>query len=96
MLTTPSGLTKTKQLKSAVIEDSGRNTLFESTAVLNRWIEYCSGLYKYELQPDASLLQSDRTPRQEAESLSALREEVERGRVQSESGKVSSSGQHSL
>ena len=61
MLTTPSGLTKTKQLKSAVIEDSGRNTLFESTAVLNQWIEYCSVVYNYELHPDTSLLQSNRS-----------------------------------
>ena len=29
--------TKTQQLKSAVIEDSGGNILTEGTAVLNRW-----------------------------------------------------------
>ena len=37
-------LTKTQQHKSAVIEDSSENILTESTAVLNRWTEYCSGL----------------------------------------------------
>ena len=39
-------LTITQQHKSAVIEDSSGNILTESTAVLNRWTEYCSGLYK--------------------------------------------------
>ena len=49
----------------------------ECTAALNRWIEYCSGLYNYELHPDTSLFQSNQTPTQEAESLPVLREEVE-------------------
>ena len=38
-------LTKTQQQKSAVTEDSSGNILMESTAVLNRWTEYCSGIY---------------------------------------------------
>ena len=58
------GLTKTQLHKSAVIEDSSRNILTESTAVLNRWTEYCSYLYNYELHPDTSLLQSNQTPTQ--------------------------------
>ena len=37
--------TKTQQHKSAVIKDSSENILMESTAVLNRWTEYCSGIY---------------------------------------------------
>ena len=49
----------------------------ESTAVLNRWTEYCSDLYNHELHPDTSLLQSNQTPTQEAESLPVLRGEVE-------------------
>ena len=69
-------LTKSQQHKSAVIEDSSGNILTESTAVLNQWTEYCSDLYKYELHPDTSLLQSNQTPTQEAESLSVPREEV--------------------
>ena len=55
-------LTKTQQHKSAVIEDSSGNILPEGTAVLNRWTEYCSALYKYELHPDTSLVQSNQTP----------------------------------
>ena len=38
-------LTKTQQRASTVIEDNSGNILMESTAVLNRWTEYCSGLY---------------------------------------------------
>ena len=41
-------LTKTQQRKLAVIEDSSGNILTESTAVLNRWTEHCSGLYNYQ------------------------------------------------
>ena len=41
-------LTKIQQLKS--FEDCSGNILTESTAVLNRWTEYCNGLYCYELQ----------------------------------------------
>ena len=70
-------LTKTRQHKSIVIEDSSGNTLMESTAVLNLWTEHCSGLYNYELHPDNSLLQSNQTPTQAAESLPVLREETE-------------------
>ena len=69
-------VTKTQEHMSAVIEDSGGNILMESTAVLKWWIEYCSGLYNYELDPDTSLLQSNQTPTQEAESLPVLREEL--------------------
>ena len=48
-------LTKTQQHKSVVIEDSSGNILTESTAVLNRWTEYCRGLNYYELHPDTNL-----------------------------------------
>ena len=70
-------LTKSQQHKSAVIEDSSENILMGSTAGLNQWTEYCSDLYNFELHPDTSLLQSNQTPTQEAESLPVLREEVE-------------------
>ena len=66
-------LSKTQQYRSAVIKDSNANILMESTAVLNRWTEYCSGLYNYELHLDTSLLQTNQTPTQEIESLPVLR-----------------------
>ena len=66
---------------SAVIEDSSRNILTESTAVriVSVWVwnEYCTGLYNYELHPDTSLLQSNQSTTQEAESLPVLWEEIE-------------------
>ena len=55
-------LTETQQHKSTVIEDNSGNILTESTAVLNSWTEYCSGLYNYQLHPDTSPLQSNQTP----------------------------------
>ena len=70
-------LTKSQQHKSAVIKDNSGNILMESTAVVNQWTEYCSDLYNYELHPDTSLLESNQTPTQDAESLPVLREEVE-------------------
>ena len=70
-------LTKTKQCQSAVIKGSSGNILTEGTAALNQQTEYCSGLYKYGLHPDTSLLQSYQAPAQQAKSLSMLREEVE-------------------
>ena len=44
---------------------------------LIRWTEYCSGQYNYFFHPDTSLLQSNQTLPQNAESLLVLREEVE-------------------
>ena len=78
---------------SAVIEDSSRNILTESTAVriVSVWVwnEYCTGLYNYELHPDTSLLHSNQTPTQEAESLPVLREEVEEAVCSLKAGKSS-------
>ena len=45
------------------------NILTERTAILNRWTEYWSGLYNYELYLDTSLLQSNQTPTHGTESL---------------------------
>ena len=87
-------LTKTQQRKSAVIEDGSENILTESTAVLNRWTEYC--LYNYEPHPDTSLLQSNQTPTQEVEGLLGLREEVEEAVRSLRVEKVTRSGQHFL
>ena len=50
-------ITKTRQHKSAVIEDSTGNIRTESTAVPNRWTEYHSGLYNYELHLETHLFQ---------------------------------------
>ena len=70
-------LASAQQQKSAVIGSSSRNILTESTAILNRWTEYWSGLYNYELYLDTSLLQSNQTPTQEAGRLPVPKQEVE-------------------
>ena len=87
-------LTRTQQHASAVLEDSSGNILTESTAVLSRWIEFCGGLYNYELRPNTILLQSKTTKR--AESLPVLREEAEEAMRSQKAEKVSWSGQHFL
>ena len=73
-------LFKTQQHKSAAIDNSSGNILMESTAVLQHricWTEYCNGLHSYELlHPDTSLLQMNRTPTREVESLLMMREDV--------------------
>ena len=80
-------LTKSQQQKSAVIEDSSGNISTESTAILNQWTQYCIDLYNYELHPDTSLLESNQSTTQEAESLPVLREEVEKAVRNSRAGK---------
>ena len=81
--------TKTQQHKSTVIEKNCGNILTESTAVLNRWLEYCSGLYNYELLPDTSLLKSNQTPAQETASLPVPRKDVEEAVHSLKTGKTS-------
>ena len=66
----------------------------KSTAVLNRWTEYCSGLHNYKLNPDTSLLQSDQTPTQEAEGLPMLREDVEEAAHSLKAGKTPGLDKH--
>ena len=84
---TLNALTKSQQQKSAVIEDSSGNISTESTAILNQWTQYCSDLYNYELHPDTSLLQSNQSNTQAAESLPVLREEAEEAVRNSRAGK---------
>ena len=67
---TPSRLSpRPNSILSAAIEALSGNIPTESIAVLIRWTEYCSGLYNYELHPDTSLLKSNQTLTQQAESL---------------------------
>jgi hypothetical protein len=48
--------TKTQQNTSSAIEDTSGELLTESSAVLNRWTQYCQELYNYPIQPDDSLI----------------------------------------
>ena len=83
--TTLKVLTKTQQYKSSVIEDKGGNILTESTSVLNRWTEYCSGQIQLELHPNtiqynyelhSDTVQSNQIPAPEDESVHVLTEEA--------------------
>ena len=67
----------------------------DSTAVLNRWADYCSGLYIHELHPDTSLLQKTR-PHTKGWKHSCGQGRGCRGCAWSESRNVFKSGQHSL
>ena len=70
-------LTKTSQLRTAVINDQDGKLITDSKKVLKRWIEYCKGLYNYEIHPDTSLLQTDLPSTDGEDSLPILKEEVE-------------------
>ena len=54
-------LTKSSQLRAAVIEDKECKLLTDGEEVLKRWTEYCDGLYNYKLHPDISILQTTAT-----------------------------------
>ncbi|XP_066285795.1 uncharacterized protein [Branchiostoma lanceolatum] len=69
-------LTKTQQPRAAVIEDSSGNLLTENTAVLDRWTEYCTELYNYELQPDTAKLNNPHWAERVPDDLPILRDEV--------------------
>ncbi|KAI8486085.1 hypothetical protein Bbelb_361850 [Branchiostoma belcheri] len=71
-------LTNTQQSSSkpTVIEDSDGNLLTDSSAVLNRWTEYCEELYNHELQVDPANLTTSNRVERDLEDLPVLREEV--------------------
>ena len=58
-------LTKTSQNKTNVIEDKEGNLLTESSAVLQRWTEYCNELYNYQLHPDPNIIKNSHRNEQE-------------------------------
>lgn len=68
-------LTKTSQPRTAVIEDHDGKLLTDGEDVLKRWTDYCKDLYNYKLQPDTSILNTQRSPEEEP-SPPILREEV--------------------
>ena len=51
--------------------------LTDSDKVRERWTEYCSGLYNYELKSDRTILEDDQYPQDGEYSPPILREEVE-------------------
>ena len=69
-------LTKTHQVRSTAIEDNSGELLTESSAVLNRWTEYCQELYNFPIQPDTALLDRNAAARS-LSPLPVMKEEVE-------------------
>ncbi|KAH3840657.1 hypothetical protein DPMN_114111 [Dreissena polymorpha] len=47
-------LPTTRQLNISVIAEGNENLQTGISAVLNSWIEYCSGLYTYPIHPHQS------------------------------------------
>jgi len=70
-------LTKNEQHKSSVIEDSNGNLLTESSAVLNRWTEYCTELYNYELKTEPSIINKQQYQKEPIENIPILQAEIE-------------------
>ena len=68
-------LTAEKQDKSRTIQVKSRKYLTEENEILNRWTEYCSGLYNYETDGNPIVLDCPQIPDEEHHPI--LREEVE-------------------
>ena len=89
-------LTKTSQLRTAVINDQDGKLITDSEKVLKRWTKYCKGLYNYKIHPDTSLLQTDLLTMDGEDSLPILKEEVEAAAMEPETWQVTWSGQCTL
>lgn len=70
-------LTKPQQAKSPIINDKDGNLLTEQAAVVERWTEYCEGLYNFKLNPDTSILVNGINTNREAGEAPILEEEIE-------------------
>ena len=70
-------ITTTTMPRAAVIDDKDGNLLTDSKKVLERWTEYCSGLYNYQIDLDTSVLDNNQAPRTANESPPVLKTEVE-------------------
>ena len=68
-------LTIEKQGKTTTIQDKSWKCLTEENEILNRWTEYCSDLYNYEIERDPKVLDCPQIP--DAEHHSILWEEME-------------------
>ena len=68
-------LTTEKQGKTKTIQDKSGKCLTEENEILNRWTEYYSDLYNYEIEGDPVVLDCPQIPNSEHHPI--LREEVE-------------------
>ncbi|GFR70978.1 endonuclease-reverse transcriptase [Elysia marginata] len=70
-------LTKTFQPKVNLIEDKDSRLLTDDEDIMQRWSEYCSDFYNYELQPNLSILSATRDPPETDDSPPIQKSEVE-------------------
>ena len=67
-------LTQDKHSKVAIIRDKEDKVLTEEKDILNRWSEYCSDLYNYNIQGDPTVI--DNTKSSVNDEIPIIREEV--------------------
>ncbi|GFR86316.1 endonuclease-reverse transcriptase [Elysia marginata] len=70
-------LTKTFQPKVNLVADKEGRLLTDDEDIMQRWSEYCSDMYNYELQPDLSILSATRDPPETDDSPPIQKSEVE-------------------
>ena len=80
-------ITKVEQPRTSVIEDKEGNVLTESSAVLNRWTEYCKELYNHKLNVNKDDLKKTEKRLSNSENTQILREEVEEAVKKMKNGK---------
>ena len=68
-------LTTVKQRKTTTVKDSSGKCLTEERQILNRWIEYCTELYKHKANGDPLVLYCPQTDTEDDHPI--LRKEVE-------------------
>ena len=69
-------LTKAKLNKVNTIKDKDGETIMEKTKILERWTEYCTELYNYELKGDASVLLTPTSQNDDSDNF-ILKSEIE-------------------
>jgi len=70
-------LTNTSQHRASAIENSQGQLLTDGDGIMERWTEYCSGLYNYELNSDPSLVRNHHDSGENVTSPDILPMEVE-------------------
>ena len=68
-------LTTVKQGKATTVRDRSGKCLTEERQILNRWTEYCAGLYNHKVNGDSSLLNCTQADTEDDHPI--LRREVE-------------------
>ena len=73
---TVKNLTKPMQSKVTTIKNKEGETLVDKNKILQRWTEYCSELYNYELNGDERVLDVPKSQSEDSENF-ILKSEIE-------------------